>query len=188
MDVTKTGSGRSRNRQFSQGGRSSHTKDKVKVEDKDEEVDELEVQGWTREKDITANKVFLSGQVIIEGRLHATGKLCLKGRFFVTDKLEEKPAVVKNMIVVKTGVIHGDIVVNAGAYIKGICIVNGKLTITGELRLNGTLRCKSLNLTGTIRRYGSNSKIDVEGEKMINGNKTEDAELARLLSEHGMDE
>lgn len=46
------------------------------------------VEGWTKEKDITANKVFLSGPLIIDGRLHATDKLCLSGDFIVTDKLE----------------------------------------------------------------------------------------------------
>ncbi|KAI1313646.1 hypothetical protein F5Y03DRAFT_337288 [Xylaria venustula] len=147
--------------------------------------------GWKIEKDLSANKTFLCGPLIIEGRLHATDKLCLRGRVAVMGKLEcegnltlcgslhcrTAPAVVKNMIVVHTGMIHGDVVANAGAYIDGTCTVLGKLTVTGNLRIRGTLRCKALDLTGTLKRIGSSSRLVVQGEVVING---ADSTLERL--------
>ncbi|KAI0969215.1 hypothetical protein F4678DRAFT_439747 [Xylaria arbuscula] len=76
--------------------------------------------GWKIEKELSANKAFLCGPLIVEGRLHATDKLCLRGRVAVMGRFEcegnftlcgslhcrNAPAVVKNMIVVYTGMIQ----------------------------------------------------------------------------------
>ncbi|KAI0408772.1 hypothetical protein F4802DRAFT_549065 [Xylaria palmicola] len=51
-------------------------------------LESLEDKGWTRVKDISANKVFLLIPMAIEGRLHATDKIFLLGMFVVTDRIE----------------------------------------------------------------------------------------------------
>ncbi|KAI1755422.1 hypothetical protein F4782DRAFT_404645 [Xylaria castorea] len=159
------------------------------------DVEKLVAKGWTKEKDITANKVFLSGLVLAEGRLHATDKLCLRGDFIVTDRLEcegnftlsgsvwlwNKPAMVKNMIILTRGFIRGDVIVSTGAYIKGQCTITGKLTVTGTLRLNGTLKCKRLSTTSPIEKIGRKSKVIVEEEDATKGEDAIAAELVRLL-------
>ncbi|KAI0456122.1 hypothetical protein F5B21DRAFT_468793 [Xylaria acuta] len=167
-------------------------------EEEPNEVEKLLAKGWTKKKNITANKVFLSGQLIIEGLLHATDKLCLHGDFVVTDKLEcegnftlsgtvwlwNKPAMVKNMIILTHGTIHGDVIVSAGAYIKGQCTITGKLTVTGTLRLNGTLKCKRLSTTSPIEKFGLKSKVIVEEEDESKSEDAIAAELVRLLCGH----
>ncbi|TRX94508.1 hypothetical protein FHL15_004663 [Xylaria flabelliformis] len=163
------------------------------------EVERLVAKGWTKGNNITANKVFLSGQVIVEGLLHATDKLCLRGDFIVTEKLECEgnftlsgdlwlwggTAMVKNMIILKRTVIRGDVTVSTGAYIKGQCTIIGKLTVTGTLRLSGTLKCKRLSTTGPIRKYGRRPpKVIVEEEDTTKGEDVIAAELVHLLGGH----
>ncbi|KAI0816791.1 hypothetical protein GGR55DRAFT_253971 [Xylaria sp. FL0064] len=159
----------------------------------------LTEHGWRiEEADLSANKAFLSGLVIVKGRLHATDKLCVKGRVVVTEKLEcegnltlcgslhcrATPAIVKTMIVVCKGIIHGDVVVNAGVYISGACRVLGTLTVTGDLNIRGYLRCKSLFLTGEVKRLGTNTRLKVDDERVENGVDLAFNELAGSLRQY----
>lgn len=64
---------------------------KKKHQEEEEEVDPVEklvAHGWARKDNVSANKVFLCGPLVVSGRLHATDKLCLRGDFHVTDKVE----------------------------------------------------------------------------------------------------
>ncbi|KAI1282423.1 hypothetical protein F5Y07DRAFT_395225 [Xylaria sp. FL0933] len=159
----------------------------------------LTEHGWRiEEADLSANKAFLSGLVIVKGRLHATDKLCVKGRVAVTEKLEcegnltlcgslhcrATPAMVKTMIVVCKGIIHGDVVVNAGVHISGSCRVFGTLTVTGDLNIRGYLRCKSLFLTGQVKKLGTNTRLKVDDERVENGVDLAFNELAGSLRQY----
>ncbi|TGJ87716.1 hypothetical protein E0Z10_g1032 [Xylaria hypoxylon] len=178
--------------------RSLSTKKRAEEYEGIDRLGQLVANGWSREKNMSANKLFLSGQLIIEGRLHATDKLCLCGDFAVTNKLEcegnftlqgsveclDKPALVNNMIIITTGILRGDVVVKTGAYINGNCTVTGTLRVNGTLKINGTLRCKSLNMTGNIQVSGRGSKLIVEDERVVNGVDLAFAQLARSLQEY----
>ncbi|KAI1742210.1 hypothetical protein F4680DRAFT_446277 [Xylaria scruposa] len=207
MDTSKNNDNNSGTQQSSNSRRRSRAKKKKPEqegwgEEEEEELNEVErlvAKGWTKGKNVTANKVFLSGQVIVDGLLHATDKLCLSGDFIVTEKLECEgnftlsgnlwlwggPAMVKNMIILKRTVIHGDVNVSTGAYIKGQCTIIGKLTVTGTLRLNGTLKCKHLSTTSPIQEFGRRQpKIIVEKEDITKGEDVIAAELVHLLCGH----
>ncbi|KAI0876080.1 hypothetical protein GGS24DRAFT_258457 [Hypoxylon argillaceum] len=176
--------------------RPSRAKKKGK-EKRTDPIAKLVDRGWAKEGDISANTVFVPGPMVIQGRLHATDKLCLRGDFVVTNRLEcegtftlcgelscwDKPAVVKNMVIYKKGTINGDVVVNSGAFIKGKCRIHGNLTVTGLIRIDGTLTCKSLDLTGTIERFGNRSELIVEGDSVINREDSALTRLARLLTQ-----
>ncbi|KAI0439601.1 hypothetical protein F4803DRAFT_32378 [Xylaria telfairii] len=163
------------------------------------EIERMMARGWTKEKDITANKVFLSGPLIVDGRLHATDKLCLSGDFIVTNKLEcegnftlsgcvqlgGKPAMVKNMMILNRGTIYGDVVVSAGVYIKGQCTINGKLTIAGTFKLNGTLECEQLITSQPVEKCGKRKfSVTVKEEDTTKSEDDIAAELVRLLCGH----
>ncbi|KAI0542266.1 hypothetical protein GGR58DRAFT_302026 [Xylaria digitata] len=195
MDTVKNDEKQIGTQRSSQRRRSSSTNKRIEEKEGVDRVVQLEAGGWTRAKSLSANKVFLSGLLIVEGRLHATDKLCLCGDFHVTDKLEcegnftlrgtvecrNKPAVVNNMIIIERGHIYGDVVVKSGAYIKGHCIITGKLTVDGNLRINGMLRCGSLTMAGTPQVMGRGSRLHVEGEKIVNGVDLAFARLAHAL-------
>ncbi|KAI1369204.1 hypothetical protein F5Y08DRAFT_335043 [Xylaria arbuscula] len=148
----------------------------------EEEV--LAGSGWTTFNDTTANKIFMPGWLYFKGLLHATDKLCVCGTIVVNGKLECEgnfslykgavqcryhPAIVKNLIVCDHGYIVGDLKVNNFACINGAFTVTGALTVHGEIRLKGVLRCGSLILNGTFSRASRDSRVIVEGQRIING-------------------
>ncbi|KAI0907958.1 hypothetical protein F4824DRAFT_494357 [Ustulina deusta] len=210
MDATNIDDKHSEIQKSSKRGRNSSTKKRTATQE--ESIKWLVDKGWTKEKDLSANKVFLCRQIIVEGRLHATDKLCVCGKVIVTGKLEcegnftlrgtvqcwNKPATVNNMIITRTGAIDGDVMVKAGVYIHGTCTVNGTLTVTGNLKIRGTLRCTSLNLTGNLEKIGQGSKLIVDRDSVINGVDPAFDRLASLLlayeassqmhAQHGSDE
>ncbi|GAP86481.1 hypothetical protein SAMD00023353_1900950 [Rosellinia necatrix] len=170
MDTSKDADADAVKQRQPQPRRRSYNKKNSEGQEDDESnspVEQLVANGWSREKAIMADKIFLCSCVVVEGRVHATNKLCLCGKLVATEGLEcggnftlcgklgcwGKPIVVKNMIVMTQGVIYGDMMATAGVYIHGECSVKGTLTVTGPLKIKGSLRCSVLNLTGPITVY-----------------------------------
>ncbi|KAI1170743.1 hypothetical protein F4777DRAFT_101927 [Nemania sp. FL0916] len=157
-------------------------------------VEDLLDQKWAKEENLSANKAFISGPLVVEGRLHATHKLCLRGNFLVMNKLEcegnftlngvveclKNPVTVKNMVVIGDGIIRGDVVVRGGLYVKGSCIIVGKLTVAGNLRVCGYLKCASIHHTGELKTTGVGTRIAVTG---VGGIEEEIRILSSLLYE-----
>ncbi|KAI1126678.1 hypothetical protein F5Y10DRAFT_266881 [Nemania abortiva] len=197
MDETNNDGNHTQSQQPSRQKRRPRAKKAEKKKDAPDPIGRLVAKGWTTEDNISANKVFLPGRMLVKGRLHATDKLCLRGDYVVGSRLEcegtftlfgslscwDKPAVVKNMVVINHGTIHGDVVVTAGAYIKGKCTINGKLTVRGTVRICGTLKCKSFDLAGSLEKLGLRSQLIIEGHSVINRVDTLEVQLVRLLRE-----
>ncbi|KAJ8120159.1 hypothetical protein ONZ43_g3066 [Nemania bipapillata] len=196
MDTPESGSNLHGTQQPFGQRRRSVAKKKGKQKETDP-IARLVNQGWAKKANLSANTVFVCGPMVVKGRLHATDKLCLCGDFVVTNRLEcegtftlcgvlscwDKPAIAKNMVIPGHGTIFGDVVVTSGVFVKGKCTIYGKLTVTGIVRIEGTLKCKSLELTGVIKKFGQSSEVIIEGVSVINREDSVSAELLRLFHE-----